>query len=54
METICLKCQILLSGKNKRNVTNLSAELAQREVKVKTCTKQKEKQEGHDGPVTLT
>ena len=35
-ETICMNCQILLSGKNKKNVTNiLSAELAQRVVKVK-------------------
>ena len=36
METICMKCQILFSGKNKKNIINLSsAELAQREVKVK-------------------
>ena len=31
-----MKCQILFSGKNKKNITNLSsAELAQRVVKVK-------------------
>ena len=37
METICMKCQILFSGKNKKNITNLSsAELAQRVVMVKT------------------
>ena len=36
LETICIKCQILFSGKNKKNVINLlSAELAQRMVKVK-------------------
>ena len=36
METICMKYQILLSGKNKKNITNLlSAELAQRLVKVR-------------------
>ena len=36
METICIKCQILFSGKNKKNFINLSsAELAQRVVKVK-------------------
>ena len=36
METICKKCQILFSGKNKKNVTNmLSAELAKRVVKLK-------------------
>ena len=35
METICMKCQILFSGKNKKNITNLSsAEFAQRVVKV--------------------
>ena len=32
VETICMKCQILFSGKNKKNITNLcylsSAELA--------------------------
>ena len=34
-ETICLKCQILFSGKNKKNIINLSsAENAQRVVKV--------------------
>ena len=33
-----MKYQILFSGKNKENITNLSsAELAQRMVKVKTC-----------------
>ena len=36
-ETICMKSQILFSGKNKKNITNLlSAELAQRVVKVKS------------------
>ena len=36
METICIKCQIMFSGKNKKNVIILSsAELAQRVVKVK-------------------
>ena len=36
METICMKCQILFSGKIQKNITNLlSAELAQRVVKVK-------------------
>ena len=36
LETICMKCQILFSGKNKKNITNLSsAELAKRVVKVK-------------------
>ena len=36
METICIKCKILLSGKKKKNITNLlSAENAQRVVKVK-------------------
>ena len=35
VETICLKRQILFSGKNKKNLVNLlSAELAQRVVKV--------------------
>ena len=38
METLCMKCQILFSGKkikNKKNIINLSsAELAQRVVKV--------------------
>ena len=34
-ETICMKCQILFSGKNKKNIINLSsAENAQRVVKV--------------------
>ena len=36
MESICMKCQILFSGKNKKNITKLSsAELAKRVVKVK-------------------
>ena len=36
METICMKCQILFSGNNKKNIINLpSAEFAQRVVKVK-------------------
>ena len=36
LETICMTCQILFSGKNKKNITNLSsAELAKRVVKVK-------------------
>ena len=30
-----MKCQILFSGINKKNVTNLSSELAQRVVKVR-------------------
>ena len=34
-ETICLKCQILFSGKNKKNINLSSAELAQRVVTVK-------------------
>ena len=35
MEIICIKCQILFSGKNKKNIINLlSAELAQRVIKV--------------------
>ena len=35
-ETICMKCQILFTGKNKKNIINLSsAENAQRVVKVK-------------------
>ena len=34
METICMKCQILFSGKNKKNIINLlCAEFAQRVVK---------------------
>ena len=33
-----MKCQILFSGKNKKNIISLlSAELAQREVKIKEC-----------------
>ena len=35
METICIRSQILFSGKNKKHVTLLSAEYAQRVVKVK-------------------
>ena len=36
MKIICMQCQILFSGKNKKNIINLSsAELAQRVVKVK-------------------
>ena len=35
-ETVCMKCQILFSGKNKKNIINWpSAENAQRVVKVK-------------------
>ena len=35
METICMECRILFSGKDKKNITNLSsAEIAQRVVKV--------------------
>ena len=34
-ETICMNCLILFSGKNKKNINLLPAELAQREVKVK-------------------
>ena len=37
-----MKCQILFSGKNKKNIINLSsAENSQRVVKVNDCTKQK-------------
>ena len=33
-----MKCQILFSGKNKKNITNLySAELAKRVVKINPC-----------------
>ena len=40
METICMKCQILFSGKNKKNIINLSSvELAQRVVKAKSLLK---------------
>ena len=36
MKTICMKYQILFSGKNKKSITNLSsAEVAQSVVKVK-------------------
>ena len=35
METICMKCEVLFSGKNKKNITNVfSSEFAQRVVKV--------------------
>ena len=35
LETICMKSQNLFSGKNKKNISNLSSpELAQRVVKV--------------------
>ena len=33
-ETVCTKCQILFSGKNKKNINMSSAEFAQREVTV--------------------
>ena len=37
METMCIKCQIPFSGKNKKIITNLSSdEFAQRVVKVIT------------------
>ena len=36
LETFCMKCQNLFSGKNKKNITKmLSAELAKKVVKVK-------------------
>ena len=35
METIGMKCQILFSGKNKKNINLSSAEKAQRMVNVK-------------------
>ena len=36
VETICMKCQVLFSGKNNKNITNLSsAELFVRVVKLK-------------------
>ena len=36
LETVCMKCQILLSGENKKNIIKLSsAHLAQRVVKVR-------------------
>ena len=39
LETICMKCQILFSRKNKKTIINLlSAELAQRVVKVNMAT----------------
>ena len=34
METVCIKCQILFSRENKKNINLPSAELAQRVVKV--------------------
>ena len=39
LETICMKCQILFSGKNKKYYNLSSAELAQRVVKVKEINK---------------
>ena len=33
-ETICMKCQILFSGNNKKNINLLSAEIAERVVMV--------------------
>ena len=39
LETICMKCQILFPGENKKTITKLSsAELSQRVVKVKRFT----------------
>ena len=36
LETVCMKCRILFSGKNKKTITSLSStELAQSVVKVK-------------------
>ena len=44
METICMKCQILFSGKTKENIIYLSsAELVQSLVKVKVQVIQKKK-----------
>ena len=41
VETICVKCQILFSEKNNKNITGLSsAELAQRVVKIKRQSNQ--------------
>ena len=38
IETICITCKILFSGKSKKNVISLSStELAYRVVKVKEC-----------------
>ena len=40
LSPICMKCLILFSGKNKKNITNLSsAELAQKVVKVRSDVK---------------
>ena len=39
METICMKCQILFSGKNKKTIANLSStELVKRVIKVNQKT----------------
>ena len=35
LETICMKCLNLFSGKNKKNINLLSVELAQKMLKVK-------------------
>ena len=35
METICIRCQILFSGKNKKNIKFSSVEFVHREVNVK-------------------
>ena len=41
METICMKCQSLFSGKNEKNIINLSsAEFTQRVVKVNSAFKE--------------
>ena len=43
LETICMKCQNLFSGKNKINIINLSsAEFAKSVVKVKQSSKRQE------------
>ena len=40
LETICIKCQNLFSGKNKKNIISLaSAEFAERMLKVKRAGK---------------
>ena len=42
LETICIKCQILFYGKNKKNIINLSsAEFAHSTVSVNLCTRMK-------------
>ena len=49
-ETICMKCQILFSGKNKKNNIILSsAENAQRVLKVKQCWKRQKIPNHHHG-----